>query len=85
MTHFDEDHLGVTGDDGQLHEFALQVGAIYELGTPDENSSYEVAHSASIFLIDPQARVYAEFSPPHPPADIAGQFASKRQRYNQRL
>jgi len=62
--YFDPDFRGVTGAPEQLYALALQIGAMYELLPADENGSYEVAHSASIFLVDPQARMYAAFSPP---------------------
>lgn len=74
--YFGKDFIGVRGPDDQLHKLALAIGAMYEREAPDENGDYEVAHSASIFLVDPAARVFAAFSPPHRSADIAKRFAA---------
>ena len=81
VSYFGEDFLGVRGEDDQLHTLALQIGAMYQRGEPDASGFYEVAHSASIFLVDPQARVVAAFSPPHQPADIAGRLSMIREIY----
>jgi protein SCO1/2 len=71
VTHFGDDFLGVRGDEVQLKRLAVQCGAMYERETPDLDGRYEVAHSTSIFLVDPQARLYAVFSPPHDASAIA--------------
>jgi protein SCO1/2 len=81
VTYFGEDFIGVTGDEQQLHQLTLQVGAMYELGEPDETGFYEVAHSSSVFLIDPRARVVAAFSPPHQPVQIATGLGTIRALY----
>lgn len=81
VTYFDKDFLGARGDDAQLRSLAFQVGAMYEREPPDENGNYEVVHSASIFLVDPQARLHAVFSPPHKPGKIAERLAAIYEQY----
>lgn len=81
VAYFNEDFLGVRGEEGQLQALARQIGAMYERGTPDVNGNYEVAHNASIFLVDPEARMHAAFSPPHKSADIADKLVEIRLRY----
>ncbi len=76
VEYFAQNFMGVRGSDEQLRKLAMAIGAMYEREEPDENGDYEVAHSASIFLVDPAARVFAAFSPPHQPGDIAKQFAA---------
>jgi protein SCO1/2 len=71
VRYFNAAFLGVTGAEEQLYALALQVGGMYQLLPPDAAGNYEVAHSASIFLVDPQARMYAAFSPPHQAVEIA--------------
>jgi protein SCO1/2 len=78
VTYFGADFVGVRGPDDQLHKLALAIGAMYEREAPDENGVYDVAHSASIFLVDPAARMFAAFSPPHRPGDIAKRFLEIR-------
>lgn len=81
VTHFGKDFLGVSGHEDELESLALQVGAMYERGPSDENGGYDVAHSASIFVVDPQARIYAVFSPPHKATAIAETLVRLWQEY----
>jgi protein SCO1/2 len=76
VEYFAKNFMGVRGSDEQLRKLAMAIGAMYEREEPDENGDYEVAHSSSIFLIDPEARVFASFSPPHQSADLAKQFVT---------
>jgi protein SCO1/2 len=80
VAYFGQDFLGLRGEDDQLHSLALQMGAMYQRGEVDEGGFYEVAHSASIFLVDPEAQVVATFSPPHQAEDIAGRMSLIRDR-----
>lgn len=82
VAHFDPGFVGVTGPDDQLRALALPLGAMYERGTPDAHGQYEVAHSGSVFVIDPAARVHAAFAPPHQPSVIADQLALIRARHD---
>jgi len=71
VTYFDEDFLGVTGDDAALKELTRQLGALYVRSEPDENGDYVVDHTAAVFLIDPRARLIALFQAPHDARVIA--------------
>ncbi|MBT8136799.1 MAG: SCO family protein [Gammaproteobacteria bacterium] len=83
VAHFNEDFIGLRGGDDGLRALSMHVGAMFEHEAADENGSYEIAHSASLFLIDPEARLHAVFSPPHNPADIAEKLIAIRARYEQ--
>ncbi|MDH3589292.1 MAG: SCO family protein [Gammaproteobacteria bacterium] len=80
---FNPDFFGVRGPDDELHVLTMQIGAMYERDAADEQGNYDVAHSASLFLVDPQARMHAVFSPPHKPADIAQKLTAIRLQYEQ--
>jgi protein SCO1/2 len=54
-----------------LPELARVFGAAYAY-SPAGEDSYTVDHTASLFLVDPQARVAAVFPTPHTAAGIAG-------------
>ncbi|MDH3769305.1 MAG: SCO family protein, partial [Gammaproteobacteria bacterium] len=81
VSHFDEAFVGVRGEDDELRTLSLQIGAMYERDAPDEDGNYDVAHSASLFLVDPQVRMHAVFSPPHKPVDIAEKLGLIRLQY----
>lgn len=62
---FDDDFVGASGSDEQLQALTSELGLIYFLGEPDEDSGfYSVDHSASVMIIDPEARVFGRFAPP---------------------
>ncbi len=72
--YFHPDFLAATGDKAQIDALARQVGAIYMFDGDTASEDYIVNHSASIVLIDPQARWVARFNPPHRAAAIADDF-----------
>ncbi len=62
---FDEDFAAVTGSDAQLQALARQLGIVYFHEAPDPDTGfYNVDHSASVLIVDPEARLYGRF--PHP-------------------
>jgi protein SCO1 len=81
VSYFGENFVGVRGEGEPLRLLTMRVGAMFELGEPDETGFYDVAHSASIFLIGPRARVVANFSPPHQPGRMASDLDAIRELY----
>lgn len=74
MRYFNETFIGVSGDKEQLDNFARQFGAGYVVEPEHAPGEYLVSHTSSVFLVDPQKRLRAHFSPPHDAATIADQF-----------
>ncbi len=64
VAHFHPTFLGVTGDDAQLRNLAGQLGAAYQVEAAPGVENYPVYHAAAVFLVDPQARYRAVFTPP---------------------
>jgi protein SCO1/2 len=54
------DFIALTGDDKQLQEFSLSLGAVYMKVPTDE--SYTMSHSSRLFIIDPKGQRYGIFS-----------------------
>jgi protein SCO1/2 len=77
VRYFNPAFLGATGPHEQLKALTAQLGAMYAR-VQDEGSamSYLVDHSATIFLLDPQARLVAVFSAPQDPLAMAADFAT---------
>lgn len=80
--HFGEEFLGVHGTDEQLQTLAGQIGAMYERDDPDADGNYQVAHSGSIFVVNPDGGLHAVFSAPHKPTYIAAKMAAITNHYN---
>ncbi len=62
--------IGVTGDLEQIYQLSRPLGVVVhyrnhkQSQSDDDSDDYLVDHSANLFLIDPQARLYARFAPP---------------------
>lgn len=64
LKYFDPSFIGLTGTQPQIDSLthALGVPVFYQ---QLENGSYTVDHAATLFMVDPQARLYALFTPPY--------------------
>ena len=87
-SHFNNKFTGVTGEVAQLEAVSRQMSALYTIepkdpGKPGDN--YQVTHTSTIFLVDPQGRLYGRFPPPLSPQEIAGVFIKIRTFYNERI
>ncbi|MDO8261746.1 MAG: SCO family protein [Gallionella sp.] len=87
-SYFNNKFTGVTGDTTQLDALSRQMSALYTIqpkdpGKPGDN--YQVTHTSTIFLVDPQGRLYGRFPPPQLPQEIAEVFIKIRTFYNERV
>lgn len=85
---FNKKFTGVTGDPAQLEAFARQMSALYTIHSKDSQNpgdNYLVSHNSTIFLVDPQGRLYGRFPPPQAPQEIAEVFMKIRTFYNERI
>lgn len=78
MEFFGEGFLGVSGSEQEINGFARQFGAGYIKEPERAPGEYLISHTSSIFLVDPEMRLLAGFSPPHDPATIADQYRQIR-------
>ncbi len=81
VPYFNKDFIGVTGTVAQLDAFTAQLNILHMRGATTANGGYTVDHTASILLIDPQARFSAVFSAPHVATTIANDFLSLHRYY----
>lgn len=75
---FDPRFVGARAPVEQLEGLTGQLGILHFRGEPDDKGQYEVDHSASIQLVDPQARRVGVFSTPHVPDDIASRYLAMK-------
>jgi protein SCO1/2 len=66
---FGDSILGVTGDPAQIDNIAKSIGVVTSVS--DVDGRYNVTHSNSIFLIDPDVALKAVMSPPHKSGTIS--------------
>ncbi len=81
VPNFNKDFLGVTGTPAQIDAFTAQLNILHIRGETAADGGYTVDHSASILLIDPEARFNAVFSAPHVATTLAKEFLSLRDYY----
>jgi protein SCO1/2 len=79
VDYFDTTFLGVTGDDAQIGNLAGQLGAAYQVAITPGLENYPVYHSTAVYLLDPQARYHAVFTPPHDAEAIGKRFKVVRE------
>jgi len=84
VSYFHTGFIGVTGTPDQINALAHQIGVLYTIDDEEsKGSDYEVVHNSTIFLVDPEGRLYGRFSPPQNPEVIAKTFRKIRAFYHE--
>lgn len=65
VAYFNKDFIAVTGSADDLLQFSRQFAAAYIKEKSNTSGDYLISHTSSIFLVDPNIRIIASFSPPH--------------------
>lgn len=73
---FDPSFRGATGPHAALQQLTSQLGVVYRRVEGDSALGYLVDHSATLLLLDPQARLAAIFSAPQDAAALARDIAA---------
>ena len=68
--YFHPDTLTATAHEPALHDFAQALGMVY-MKVPLANGDYDMDHSSSLVVLDPQAREAGLIRPPFKPSEIA--------------
>ena len=76
---FDKDFIGATGEPGEIHRLARQLGASYDVEEGSEGKGYSVSHTDLVFVVDPEARFAAILTPPHQASRIETRLSLLRQ------
>ena len=87
-SYFSSKFTGVTGDTAQVDAFSRQMSALYTIHPKESQASgdnYLVTHNSTVFLVDPQGRLYGRFPPPQLPQEIAEVFLKIHTFYNERV
>ena len=83
VNYFNDDFIGVGGKASAMNGFTRQLGVAYFLNNDEENENYLVDHSASVYLIDPEARLVGKLSPPHSSEMIEQRFIQIKEFINE--
>jgi len=83
VEYFRPGFIGITGNQAQLDVLGRQLYIEARRIEGGTSANYLMSHTSSIMLIDPRARWYATFSPPHERASIIKRFYLGRHLYQQ--
>ena len=85
ITYFNKTFGAAVGSEEQLDKLTLQMNAKHQLLYSEHYVTHEkrirVMHDSAIYLIDPQARLYAVFTPPHSPELVRNRYLSIRDEF----
>jgi len=77
VSYFHPDFIGVTGPQEQLAPLTMQLGIAYRIEEHEAGAEqYNVDHSVSILLMDPQGRLHGVFPAPHDADKMARELAA---------
>lgn len=54
---FDPSFIGLTGSKDEIDAVAANYGIYYKMDTPEADGAYEVEHTSSMLVIDPEGRI----------------------------
>ncbi|MCK4743828.1 MAG: SCO family protein [Sulfuriflexus sp.] len=72
--YFNPEFTAVTGTEDDLLNFSRQFSAAYVKEPAEEGSDYLISHTSSIFLVNPEMKIVASFSPPLDVETITSQY-----------
>jgi len=83
VTYFNGEFIGLTGTTQQIEQFTRGLGVMHMRVAAEKNTpGYLVDHTASVFLIDPDGRYHAVFSPPLAADKITADFRKMLKAYH---
>ncbi len=75
--YFNPEFVGVTGELNEVHKFTKSLGIVTAFtAREDDPTQYDVDHTASMLLIDPEQRVRAKLSAPHTADSIVSDYTT---------
>ncbi len=78
VAYFDPRILGARAEEPALAQFTRALGIVYLYPEGTSGEAYPVDHSATVMLLDPQARLVGTFPAPHRVEEIAERAARIR-------
>lgn len=79
VSYFNREFIGLGGSEKQVGSLTRQMGIVSARSETTSPGNYLVDHTASVFIIDPQARWVGILSAPHDVADMTERYLVIRQ------
>lgn len=71
LAFFDADLHGLTGEEAEIEALTRALGVAYSRVESPDGGDYTMDHTAALFVVDPQARLHAVFTPPYDARTLA--------------
>jgi protein SCO1 len=84
LASFDSKFEGATAPSPVLAPLLQSLGVAVHIEKGADDRGYTVTHSATIYVVDPDAKLAAVFGPPHDPTAIANDLVRIRRLYQRR-
>ena len=81
VRYFNDFTVGLTGDADEIKRLTQKLGVVYTTPTSESTEDYIVDHSAHIFLVSPDGKLFALFSTPHEVETIVNDFKILNSHY----
>lgn len=85
VAYYHSEFIGVTGKMVNILKFEKQFGAFHKFDKSDKSGFYNVAHTSSVFLVDPQGNIALEFTPPLDIKNVTQQLTILMKDFNKKL
>lgn len=77
VAYFNPEFIGVTGSDEQLRPLTMQLGIAYQVAEHEPGAErYDVFHTASVMIINPDGKLFGVFPAPHNAEKMAAELAA---------
>ncbi|MGE5731455.1 MAG: SCO family protein [Gemmatimonas sp.] len=84
VAYFDPSFHGLTGSVADLKRLAELTGSVFFVPEGQSDDAYLVSHSSNIALLGPDGQLFAVFTSPHEPAQLAADFGRVAAYYARR-
>ncbi|NNM01386.1 MAG: hypothetical protein HKO62_11590, partial [Gammaproteobacteria bacterium] len=74
VAYFNRAFIGATGGDAALAALRGQLGVYASTARSTDEANYSVDHTTAIYLVDPEARLFAALPMPHDGPTLAARF-----------
>ena len=81
IAYFNKSFIGLTGTKDEIDNFTKQFAAGYMIDKSSSSENYLVNHTSSIFMVNPQLKLIASFSPPHHADTLISQYQMISNKY----
>lgn len=83
VSSFNKNFRGATGSEKQLDTMTNDLNILYNKAIPNKSGDYQIDHSGTVLLIDPNGHLAAVFSPPLDPENLSKDYQVILKAYKQ--